>query len=71
MINLILHCILSTKGDSNVGKTCLTLRASAGKFPVRTEATIGVDFKEKVVQVGSESIKVGRNLDNIFKLLNN
>lgn len=41
-----------------MGKTCLTLRAAAGKFPVRTEATIGVDFKEKIVEVGSETIRV-------------
>lgn len=45
-------------GDSNVGKTCLTLRATAGKFPERTEATVGVDFKEKNIQVGEEMIKV-------------
>ena len=36
-------------GDSNVGKTCLTFRFCEGKFPGKTEATIGVDFREKVV----------------------
>ena len=45
-------------GDSNVGKTCLTLRATGGIFPTRTEATIGVDFKEKIIQIGDDSIKV-------------
>lgn len=45
-------------GDSNVGKTCLTVRAAGGTFPIRTEATIGVDFKEKIVQVGKENIKL-------------
>ena len=45
-------------GDTNVGKTCFTVRACAGKFPSRTEATIGVDFKEKVVKVAGEDIKV-------------
>ncbi|XP_057313726.1 putative Ras-related protein Rab-33 [Hydractinia symbiolongicarpus] len=45
-------------GDSNVGKTCLTLRACAGKFPERTEATIGVDFKEKKIIIGEEDIKL-------------
>lgn len=37
-------------GDSNVGKTCLTFRFCSGKFPDKTEATIGVDFREKVVK---------------------
>lgn len=46
-------------GDSNVGKTCLTHRFCQGKFPNRTDATVGVDFREKTVQVGSELIKVG------------
>ena len=45
-------------GDSNVGKTCLTFRFCGGKFPGKTEATIGVDFREKVVQVEGETIKV-------------
>src|SRR6218665_2909011 len=45
-------------GDSNVGKTCLTHRFCQGKFPNRTDATVGVDFREKTVQVGSELIKV-------------
>ena len=35
-------------GDSGVGKTCLTFRFCAGHFPGDTEATIGVDFREKV-----------------------
>lgn len=45
-------------GDSCVGKTCLTYRFCEGKFPGRTEATIGVDFREKVVNVEGEGIKV-------------
>ena len=45
-------------GDSNVGKTCLTFRFCVGKFPERTEATIGVDFREKTVDVEGETIKV-------------
>jgi len=45
-------------GDSNVGKTCLTYRFCSGKFPEKTEATIGVDFREKWVDVGGEFIKV-------------
>ncbi|KAL5012823.1 hypothetical protein ScPMuIL_011374 [Solemya velum] len=45
-------------GDSNVGKTCLTFRFCSGKFPEKTEATIGVDFREKTLTVDSELIKL-------------
>lgn len=45
-------------GDSGVGKTCLTYRFCADKFPDKTEATIGVDFREKVVEIDGEQIKV-------------
>ncbi|XP_022099559.1 putative Ras-related protein Rab-33 [Acanthaster planci] len=45
-------------GDSNVGKTCLTYRFCGGKFPEKTEATIGVDFREKNVTVDGETIKL-------------
>lgn len=45
-------------GDSCVGKTCLTYRFCEGRFPGRTEATIGVDFREKAVTVDGETIKV-------------
>ncbi|KFM72041.1 putative Ras-related protein Rab-33, partial [Stegodyphus mimosarum] len=45
-------------GDSNVGKTCLTFRFCGGKFPARTEATIGVDFRERQVIVDNEPIKL-------------
>ncbi|XP_072040034.1 putative Ras-related protein Rab-33 [Amphiura filiformis] len=45
-------------GDSNVGKTCITYRFCGGKFPEKTEATIGVDFREKDVTVEDETIKL-------------
>uniref|UniRef100_A0A8C2IVM7 small monomeric GTPase n=1 Tax=Cyprinus carpio TaxID=7962 RepID=A0A8C2IVM7_CYPCA len=45
-------------GDSNVGKTCLTFRFTGGAFPCKTEATIGVDFREKAVEIEGEKIKV-------------
>ncbi|XP_063271412.1 ras-related protein Rab-33B [Prinia subflava] len=45
-------------GDSNVGKTCLTYRFCAGRFPQRTEATIGVDFRERAVTIDGERIKI-------------
>ncbi|XP_055745048.1 ras-related protein Rab-33B-like [Salvelinus fontinalis] len=45
-------------GDSGVGKTCLTYQFCAGKFPEKTEATIGVDFREKLIEIDGEKIKV-------------
>ncbi|XP_075471254.1 ras-related protein Rab-33B isoform X1 [Ascaphus truei] len=45
-------------GDSNVGKTCLTYRFCASRFPERTEATIGVDFRERSVEIDGEKIKI-------------
>ena len=45
-------------GDSNVGKTCLTFRFCGGKFLERSEATIGVDFREKTIQIDDETIKL-------------
>lgn len=45
-------------GDSNVGKTCLTFRFCGGQFPAKTEATIGVDFRERCVEVEGEQIKL-------------
>ncbi|XP_014833947.1 PREDICTED: ras-related protein Rab-33B-like [Poecilia mexicana] len=45
-------------GDSGVGKTCLTFRFCAGRFPEKTEATIGVDFRERLVEIDGEKIKI-------------
>lgn len=45
-------------GDSNVGKTCLTYRFCGGAFVDNAEATIGVDFREKTLQLDGETIKV-------------
>lgn len=45
-------------GDSNVGKTCLTYRFTVSKFLGRSEATIGVDFREKQVEIDGEVIKL-------------
>lgn len=45
-------------GDSGVGKTCLTHRLCAGEFPRRVEATIGVDFRERLLDIDGERIKV-------------
>lgn len=40
------------------GKTCLTYRFCGGRFLQRSEATIGVDFREKTVQIDDEAIKL-------------
>lgn len=45
---------LITLGDSGCGKTCLVYRFSTGKYTSDSEATIGVDFTSKLVQVGSD-----------------
>lgn len=50
-------------GDSNVGKTCLTYRFCGGTFLKNPEATIGVDFRERTLELDGESIKV-RGLRN-------
>ncbi|TNN27682.1 Ras-related protein Rab-33B [Liparis tanakae] len=45
-------------GDSAVGKTCLTHRLCAGDFPCRVESTIGVDFRERQLDIHGERITV-------------
>jgi len=51
-------------GDSNVGKTCLTYRFCEGKFLDKSEATIGVDFRERAVDINGEEIKV--SIQDVF-----
>ncbi|VDN59716.1 unnamed protein product [Dracunculus medinensis] len=45
-------------GDAGVGKTCLSFRFCNGRFPAQTEATIGVDFRERSVIIDSELIRI-------------
>ncbi|XP_006003556.1 ras-related protein Rab-33B-like [Latimeria chalumnae] len=45
-------------GDSSVGKTCLSYRFCGGRFLENPEATIGVDFREKNVEIDGEKIKI-------------
>ncbi|MFH4978902.1 hypothetical protein AB6A40_005611 [Gnathostoma spinigerum] len=45
-------------GDAGVGKTCLSFRFCNGRFPAQTEATIGVDFRERSVLIDGELIRV-------------
>lgn len=57
-INRIKTYKIIVVGDSNVGKTSLTYRFCEGKFLANSEATIGVDFRERNVTVEGEDIKV-------------
>lgn len=50
-------------GDSNVGKTCLTYRFCGGTFLKNPEATIGVDFRERTLELDGESIKVREHVN--------
>ncbi|KAJ8931405.1 hypothetical protein NQ314_015677 [Rhamnusium bicolor] len=43
-------------GDPNVGKTTLTYRFCEGKFLDLAEATIGVDFRSRTVNIDGEDI---------------
>ena len=52
-------------GDSGVGKTCLTYRFCEGQFLDKSEATIGVDFRERTVRIRNEEIKVQNNNYNV------
>lgn len=45
-------------GDAGVGKTCLSFRFCNGRFPHHTEATIGVDFRERALVLDGELIRV-------------
>jgi GTPase SAR1 family protein len=45
-------------GNAGVGKTCLSYRFCNGKFPDSTEATIGVDFRERCLAINDELIRV-------------
>ncbi|KAI6212230.1 RAB-33 protein [Aphelenchoides fujianensis] len=45
-------------GDAFVGKTCLSFRFCNNRFPAQTEATIGVDFRERTLAIENELIRV-------------
>lgn len=45
-------------GDSNVGKTSLMIRFTDNKFEEDSSATIGVEFKNKVIQIDNKNIKL-------------
>ncbi|XP_066247019.1 ras-related protein Rab-33B-like [Euwallacea similis] len=43
-------------GDANVGKTTVTYRFCEGKFLEHSEATIGVDFRSRTLEIDGEYI---------------
>jgi Ras-related protein Rab-18 len=45
-------------GDSGVGKSSLLLRFATGEFEDDLQATIGVDFKSKVISVNGKNVKL-------------
>ncbi|OAG31855.1 Ras-related protein Rab-1A [Nematocida displodere] len=45
-------------GSSGVGKTCLLLRCTESIYKEVYGSTIGVDFKMKTIQLGSEKVKL-------------
>ena len=47
-----------TLGATQVGKTSIVLRCSEDKFNYNKIATIGIDFKIKIIKKGNERIKV-------------
>jgi len=47
-----------TLGATQVGKTSIVLRYSENKFNYNKIATIGIDFKIKIIKKGNERIKV-------------
>jgi GTPase SAR1 family protein len=53
-------------GDAGVGKTCLSFRFCNGRFPENTEATIGVDFRERTFEIDGELIRVCKQRTHLF-----
>uniref|UniRef100_A0A8R1EKE5 Uncharacterized protein n=1 Tax=Caenorhabditis japonica TaxID=281687 RepID=A0A8R1EKE5_CAEJA len=45
-------------GNAAVGKTCLSFRFCCCRFPEHTEATIGVDFRERSCAIENELLRV-------------
>ena len=45
-------------GDYGVGKTCLLLRYIDDSFTLHHLATIGIDFKTKIVNIENKMVKL-------------
>ena len=55
-------------GESGVGKTCLSFRFCAGRFPLHSEATIGLDFREKVRRICTKIILINLHTLKIVEI---
>ncbi len=55
-----IHCLvkLLMLGDSGVGKSCLAMRFSDGKFPLDIIGTAGIDCKERIFTAAGKNVKV-------------
>lgn len=49
-------------GNSSVGKTCLTYRFCQRNFLIQTEATIGVDFRERLLELTEKNSSKTRQI---------
>jgi Ras-related protein Rab-2A len=45
-------------GDSSVGKSCILLRFTEGRYKTEHEPTLGVEFGSKNIKVGDQVIKI-------------
>ena len=45
-------------GDSGTGKTSLLLKFTEGKYLEEDRATIGIDFKQKIIKVNDFNIRL-------------
>ena len=45
-------------GDSSVGKSCLMLQFTEGKYHLNIDPTIGVEFGSKKVKIGGKKVKL-------------
>jgi GTPase SAR1 family protein len=45
-------------GDSGIGKTCLLLRFAEDKFQAKHISTIGIDYKNKIIEIKKSRVKI-------------
>lgn len=53
-----MHIKLLMIGDQSVGKTCLLLRYVNDSFPINVITTIGIDSKNKNIELDGKRIKL-------------
>jgi GTPase SAR1 family protein len=45
-------------GYAGVGKSCILMQFLENKFKIDSETTVGVEFGSKIIEVGSEKLKL-------------